>query len=100
MHSQLGSKCDDKGYPRGHHDSLLGIALVFYSFPTPTSLSECQPTSDCTNGGGRKQERLNREIDDRADIHTRYSIRGGIAGDSLTSCCCNPCALTQERRDM
>lgn len=40
------------------------------------------------------------QIGTRADIRARYSIRGGTMGDCLTSCCCTPCSLTQERREI
>jgi Cys-rich protein (TIGR01571 family) len=30
----------------------------------------------------------------------RYGIRGDVIGDCLASCLCNPCALTQERREI
>ena len=36
----------------------------------------------------------------RTDIRQRYEIRGNVVGDCLVSCCCVPCALTQERREI
>jgi Cys-rich protein (TIGR01571 family) len=40
------------------------------------------------------------QISNRSDIRTRYSIRGDAIGDCFASCLCNPCALTQERREI
>ena len=36
----------------------------------------------------------------REEIRQRYGIRGGPFLDCLTSQFCNPCALTQERREI
>jgi len=36
----------------------------------------------------------------RRNIRGRYSIRGGTTSDFLLSCCCAPCALTQESREL
>ncbi len=33
-------------------------------------------------------------------MHERYAIRGGIVNDWFVSFFCNPCALTQERREI
>jgi len=40
------------------------------------------------------------QIGGRSDIRTRYNIRGGAVEDCLTSCFCDPCSLTQERREI
>ncbi|KAI0249606.1 PLAC8 family-domain-containing protein [Lactifluus subvellereus] len=40
------------------------------------------------------------QIKTRSDIRNRYGIRGDTTGDCLASCLCNPCALTQERREL
>ena len=40
------------------------------------------------------------QIRTRTDIRERYGIRGNATGDCLTFCCCGPCALTQERREV
>ncbi|KAH9046617.1 PLAC8-domain-containing protein [Lactarius hengduanensis] len=40
------------------------------------------------------------QIGGRSDIRARYNIRGGTVGDCLTSCFCDPCSLTQERREI
>ncbi|KAI9450097.1 PLAC8 family-domain-containing protein [Lactarius psammicola] len=40
------------------------------------------------------------QIGTRADIRSRYGIRGGTVGDCLTSWCCHSCSLTQERREI
>ena len=40
------------------------------------------------------------QVGNRANVRTRYSIRGDALGDCLTSWCCQPCALTQERREI
>ncbi|KAI9430039.1 PLAC8-domain-containing protein [Lactarius indigo] len=40
------------------------------------------------------------QIGDRAEVRARYGIRGGTVGDCLTSCFCDPCSLTQERREI
>lgn len=34
------------------------------------------------------------------EMRERYSIRGNILYDGLAVACCNPCALTQERREV
>ncbi|EAU82184.2 hypothetical protein CC1G_11374 [Coprinopsis cinerea okayama7 len=36
----------------------------------------------------------------REKIRSRYSIRGGGCGDCLTACCCTPCELVQESREL
>ncbi|KDQ15658.1 hypothetical protein BOTBODRAFT_284093 [Botryobasidium botryosum FD-172 SS1] len=36
----------------------------------------------------------------RRNIRGRYSIRGSSASDFFLSCCCAPCALTQESREL
>lgn len=36
----------------------------------------------------------------REELRERYNIRGGTFGDCLSSCCCRPCTLTQERREI
>jgi len=36
----------------------------------------------------------------REEIRERYNIRGAAFGDCLSSWCCRPCALTQERREI
>ncbi|KAN0139503.1 PLAC8 domain containing protein [Lactarius tabidus] len=40
------------------------------------------------------------QIGNRANLRTRYDIRGGTMGDCLTSWCCHSCSLTQERREI
>jgi len=40
------------------------------------------------------------QINTRSDIRNRYGIRGDTTGDCLASCLCNPCTLTQERREI
>jgi len=40
------------------------------------------------------------QIRPREEIRQRYGIRGGPFTDCLASQCCNPCALTQERREI
>jgi Cys-rich protein (TIGR01571 family) len=40
------------------------------------------------------------QVQPRAEIRERYAIRGNIINDWLASLCCNPCALTQERREV
>ena len=43
------------------------------------------------------------QVGTRAEIRTRYGIRGGSVGDNgdcFVSICCRPCALTQERREI
>jgi len=40
------------------------------------------------------------QMQTRADVRLRYNIRGSTIGDCCTSCCCAPCALTQERREI
>ena len=36
----------------------------------------------------------------REELRERYGIRGAPFGDCLSSWCCRPCALTQERREI
>jgi len=36
----------------------------------------------------------------REEVRERYGIRGAAFGDCLSSWCCRPCALTQERREI
>jgi Cys-rich protein (TIGR01571 family) len=36
----------------------------------------------------------------REEVRERYNIRGSVFGDCLGSQWCNPCALTQERREI
>lgn len=36
----------------------------------------------------------------RTRIRERYSIEGSRLGDTLAACCCAPCALTQESRQL
>ena len=45
---------------------------------------------------------LNRvlQIGDRANIRSRYNIRGGSVDDCLTSWCCRACSLVQESREI
>ncbi|KAH8085965.1 PLAC8-domain-containing protein [Cristinia sonorae] len=40
------------------------------------------------------------QIGTRGDVRGRYSIAGGTFGDCLASCCCTPCELTQEHREI
>ncbi|TFK71587.1 PLAC8-domain-containing protein [Pluteus cervinus] len=40
------------------------------------------------------------EIPNRSNIRSRYGIKGGCLGDCCTIWCCNPCALTQESREL
>ena len=50
---------------------------------------------------GRKLSHLTAiQIGNRANIRTRYHIRGDTMGDCLTSWCCHSCSLTQERREI
>ncbi|KAJ7086863.1 PLAC8 family-domain-containing protein, partial [Mycena belliarum] len=36
----------------------------------------------------------------RGQTRTRYSINGSVVNDCLVSCCCAPCELTQESREI
>ncbi|KAF4581729.1 hypothetical protein EYR40_002745 [Pleurotus pulmonarius] len=36
----------------------------------------------------------------RGYLRRRYSIKGGGCGDCMISCCCTPCGLTQEAREL
>jgi Cys-rich protein (TIGR01571 family) len=40
------------------------------------------------------------QIRPREEIRERYGIRGSPLDDCLASWCCNPCSLTQERREI
>jgi Cys-rich protein (TIGR01571 family) len=40
------------------------------------------------------------QIQTREAIRERYGIRGGPFGDCMSSLCCRPCALAQERREI
>jgi Cys-rich protein (TIGR01571 family) len=40
------------------------------------------------------------QINNRSETRMRYGIRGDVIGDCLASWLCNPCALTQERREI
>jgi Cys-rich protein (TIGR01571 family) len=40
------------------------------------------------------------QVQPRAEIRERYSIRGHVTNDLLAALCCNSCALTQERREI
>ncbi|KZT41630.1 PLAC8-domain-containing protein [Sistotremastrum suecicum HHB10207 ss-3] len=40
------------------------------------------------------------QIGNRKNIREHYRIEGGGAGDCFYSCCCQPCALTQEAREI
>ena len=40
------------------------------------------------------------QIRTREEIRERYGIRASPLGDCLVSWCCNPCSLTQERREI
>ncbi|KAI9450103.1 PLAC8-domain-containing protein [Lactarius psammicola] len=40
------------------------------------------------------------KVDPRMDTRARYSIRGGYTSDSFASWWCQPCSLTQERREI
>jgi Cys-rich protein (TIGR01571 family) len=40
------------------------------------------------------------QINTRAEVRQRYSIRGGACGDCFKSWCCRSCTLTQERREI
>ncbi|KAG8858124.1 hypothetical protein FRB91_010341 [Serendipita sp. 411] len=40
------------------------------------------------------------QIGNRERIRNRYKIDGGCFGDCMASLCCNPCALTQEAREL
>jgi Cys-rich protein (TIGR01571 family) len=44
--------------------------------------------------------RRSAQIPTRAEARERYGIRGDVYGDCLTSWCCRPCSLTQERREI
>ncbi|KAI9099436.1 PLAC8 family-domain-containing protein [Phlyctochytrium arcticum] len=36
----------------------------------------------------------------RGSVRAKYNITGGSCGDLLAHCCCAPCALTQEKREI
>ncbi|GLB38922.1 putative PLAC8 family protein [Lyophyllum shimeji] len=36
----------------------------------------------------------------RGNVRGRYSVKGGGCGDCMSSCCCAPCALTQESQEI
>jgi Cys-rich protein (TIGR01571 family) len=40
------------------------------------------------------------QMGNRANIRARYSVQGDTVMDVLSSCCCAPCALTQESREL
>ncbi|KAH9964822.1 PLAC8 family-domain-containing protein [Russula compacta] len=40
------------------------------------------------------------QASNRRNIRRRYGIRGSFMGDCYASCCCVPCALVQERREI
>ena len=40
------------------------------------------------------------QLQPRLEMRERYGIRGTLINDALTSFCCTPCALTQERREV
>jgi len=40
------------------------------------------------------------EVGARSDTRRRYNIEGGGCGDCMASCCCLPCVLTQESREI
>ncbi|KAG9005288.1 hypothetical protein FRB93_009842 [Tulasnella sp. JGI-2019a] len=40
------------------------------------------------------------QIGSRSEVRRRYKIVGGPCGDLCTACCCTPCALTQESREI
>ena len=40
------------------------------------------------------------QLGPRAEIRQRYGIRGNMCKDWFAVCCCSPCALTQERREV
>ncbi|KAH6914515.1 PLAC8-domain-containing protein [Coprinopsis sp. MPI-PUGE-AT-0042] len=40
------------------------------------------------------------QMGNRQNIRTRYNVQGDSVMDLLTSCCCAPCALTQESREI
>lgn len=40
------------------------------------------------------------QIRTREEIRERYGIRSSLVNDCLVSWCCNPCSLTQERREI
>ncbi|TDL24553.1 PLAC8-domain-containing protein [Rickenella mellea] len=40
------------------------------------------------------------QMGQRGTLRHRYRISGGGCGDCLTACCCTPCELTQEAREI
>ncbi|KAG6864513.1 hypothetical protein C0991_009000 [Blastosporella zonata] len=40
------------------------------------------------------------QVGTRGAVRGRYGIQGGGCGDFFTSCCCTPCALTQEEQEI
>jgi len=39
-------------------------------------------------------------VPQREEVREHYGIRGSLVGDCLVAWCCNPCSLTQERREI
>jgi hypothetical protein len=36
----------------------------------------------------------------RQSVRERYNIRGDTVDDALAACCCSPCELTQQSREI
>ncbi|KZP11425.1 PLAC8-domain-containing protein [Athelia psychrophila] len=57
---------------------------------------------DCCNFHGGQPCMLSWicQMGGRSHVRKRYNIRGTGCGDCVTSCCCYPCGLTQESREL